>query len=44
MKTKKTLIVIGNGMVGQYFLTNLVNSEISQENQFITFCQEPRPA
>ena len=44
MKTKKTLIVIGNGMVGQYFLTNLVNSEISQEYQVITFCEEPRPA
>lgn len=44
MKTKKTLIVIGNGMVGQYFLTNLVNSEISQEYQVITFCEESRPA
>lgn len=44
MSTKQTLIVIGNGMVGQYFLTSLVNSELSQQYQIVTFCEEPRPA
>ena len=44
MSTKQTLIVIGNGMVGQYLLTSLVNSELSKQYQIVTFCEEPRPA
>lgn len=44
MSTKQTLVVIGNGMVGQYFLTSLVNSELTKQYQIVTFCEEPRPA
>ena len=42
MSTKQTLIVIGNGMVGQYFLTSLANSELSQQYQIVTFCEEAK--
>ncbi|PPC90258.1 MAG: nitrite reductase (NAD(P)H) [Methylobacter sp.] len=41
---KKTLVVIGNGMVGQNFLAGLVNSAIKDHYEVITFCEEPRPA
>lgn len=44
MSTKKTLVVIGNGMVGQNFLENLVESEAREQFNLVTFCEEPRPA
>ena len=44
MNPKQTLVVIGNGMVGQYFLNSLVNSPLQEQYQVITFCEEPRPA
>ena len=44
MNIKKTLVVIGNGMVGQHFLTSLVNSPIKSEYDIVTFCEEPRAA
>ena len=44
MSTKKTLVVIGNGMVGQNFLAGLVNSTVKDNYHIITFCEEPRPA
>jgi nitrite reductase (NADH) large subunit len=44
MNTKQTLVVIGNGMVGQNFLESLVDSEIKDRYDIITFCEEPRPA
>ncbi len=44
MSMKQTLIVIGNGMVGQYFLDTLVNSGLTEQYRIITFAEEPRPA
>jgi nitrite reductase (NADH) large subunit len=44
MTTKKTLVVIGNGMVGQSFLASLVASSIKDEYKIVTFCEEPRAA
>ncbi|PPD42622.1 MAG: nitrite reductase (NAD(P)H) [Methylobacter sp.] len=40
---KQTLVVIGNGMVGQNFLAGLVAAGNGQYN-IVTFCEEPRPA
>ena len=44
MTTKKTLLVIGNGMVGQHFLTSLAASPIKDDYEIVTFCEEPRAA
>ncbi len=44
MSKKQTLVVIGNGMVGQNFLSTLVASEIKENYDIVTFCEEPRPA
>ncbi|MCX7088493.1 MAG: nitrite reductase large subunit NirB [Methylococcales bacterium] len=44
MSNKQKLVVIGNGMVGQYFLAGLVNQSIRDAFEIITFCEEPRPA
>lgn len=44
MTTKKTLVVLGNGMVGQSFLASLVASPIKNDYQIVTFCEEPRAA
>lgn len=44
MTTKPTLVVIGNGMVGQNFLETLVNSDAKDTFNIVTFCEEPRPA
>jgi nitrite reductase (NADH) large subunit len=44
MNIKKTLVVIGNGMVGQHFLASLVASPIKEEYNIVTFCEEPRAA
>ncbi len=44
MATKKTLVVIGNGMVGQSFLASLVASPAKDDYQIVTFCEEPRAA
>ncbi len=44
MNTKQTLIVIGNGMVGQHFLADLAQSPAFDNYRIVTFCEEPRPA
>ncbi|CAG7856349.1 partial nitrite reductase (NADH) large subunit, partial [biofilm metagenome] len=44
MGTKKSLIVIGNGMVGQHFLASLAASPVRHNFTITTFCEEPRPA
>jgi len=44
MNIKKTLVVIGNGMVGQHFLASLVASAIKEDYDIVTFCEEPRAA
>lgn len=42
--SKKTLVVIGNGMVGQNFLEGLAESAAAKEYQVVVFCEEPRVA
>ncbi len=44
MSTKQTLVVIGNGMVGQNFLENMAASEIADKYEIVTFCEEQRLA
>ena len=44
MGIKQTLVVIGNGMVGQHFLTSFVTGSGKDEYEIVTFCEEPRPA
>jgi nitrite reductase (NADH) large subunit len=44
MNEKQTLLVIGNGMVGQHFLANLVKHPIGSQYDIVTFCEESRPA
>jgi nitrite reductase (NADH) large subunit len=38
---KEKLVVIGNGMVGHNFLENLMASDIKDNFDVITFCEEP---
>ncbi|MDP2901903.1 MAG: nitrite reductase large subunit NirB [Methylovulum sp.] len=44
MSMKQTIVVIGNGMVGQNFLAGLVLSPAKAGYEVITFCEEPRAA
>jgi len=44
MASKKTLVVIGNGMVGQHFLADWVANAGHTDYDIVTFCEEPRPA
>ncbi|WKJ89127.1 nitrite reductase large subunit NirB [Methylomonas montana] len=44
MNIKQTLVVIGNGMVGQNFLAGLVSSSAKDRYRIVTFCEEPRAA
>ncbi|NOU23572.1 MAG: hypothetical protein HOO93_17630, partial [Methyloglobulus sp.] len=44
MSIKKSLVVIGNGMVGQNFLASLMASQCKDSYHITTFCEEPRPA
>jgi nitrite reductase (NADH) large subunit len=44
MSKKQTLVVIGNGMVGHNFLENLVASDIKNDYEIVTFCEEERAA
>ncbi len=44
MNTKQTLVVIGNGMVGQHFFSSLVASPVKDDYDIVTFCEEPRAA
>lgn len=44
MKDKASLVVIGNGMVGQYFLSALTTHPHYPSFRITTFCEEPRPA
>ena len=41
MSKKQTLVVIGNGMVGQYFLATLMDSPLKDNFEVVTFCEEP---
>ena len=44
MSVKQSLVVIGNGMVGQHFLASLTASPVGKNYHVTTFCEEPRPA
>ncbi len=44
MSNKQTLVVIGNGMVGHNFLVSLMASDIKENYNVVTFCEEPIPA
>ena len=41
---QKTVVVIGNGMVGHRFCERLVEFDAERDYQIVTFCEEPRPA
>ncbi len=40
----KTIVVIGNGMVGLRFCEKLVEFDVDQQYRVVTFCEEPRAA
>ncbi|HVC98114.1 MAG TPA: nitrite reductase large subunit NirB [Pirellulales bacterium] len=42
--TTKTVVVIGNGMVGHRFCEKLVEFDKAREYKIVTFCEEPRAA
>ncbi|MGH9165491.1 MAG: FAD-dependent oxidoreductase, partial [Acidimicrobiales bacterium] len=42
--TRRTLVVVGNGMVGHKLLTTLAERGATAEWDIVTFCEEPRPA
>ena len=45
MKSRqKTVVVIGNGMVGHRFCERLVEFDAGRQWNIVTFCEEPRPA
>ena len=41
---QKTVVVIGNGMVGLRFCERLIKFDAEQHYRIVTFCEEPRPA
>ena len=41
---KKNVVVIGNGMVGQRFMENLLDADPDKKCTISTFCEEPRAA
>ncbi|MEO0836233.1 MAG: nitrite reductase large subunit NirB [Cyanobacteria bacterium J06642_3] len=44
MTNKKNIVVVGNGMVGHKFLELMVQKDVSQAWNLVTFCEEPRVA
>ena len=43
-KRQKTVVVIGNGMVGHRFCERLVEFDANHTWKIVTFCEEPRAA
>jgi NAD(P)H-dependent nitrite reductase large subunit/NAD(P)H-dependent nitrite reductase small subunit len=43
-KSQRTVVVIGNGMVGHRFCERLVEFDVERAYRIVTFCEEPRPA
>lgn len=41
---RQTVVVIGNGMVGQRFCERLVEFDTTNQYRIVTFCEEPRAA
>lgn len=44
LNEKKRVVVIGNGMVGQRFMENLIDLDKEKKCIISTFCEEPRAA
>lgn len=44
LDAKKRVVVIGNGMVGQRFMENLIELDVDKKCTISTFCEEPRAA
>jgi nitrite reductase (NADH) large subunit len=44
LEKQKTVVVIGNGMVGHRFCERLVAFDAERTFKIVTFCEEPRPA
>ena len=42
--SRKTIVVIGNGMVGLRFCEKLVEFDTARQYRIVTFCEEPRAA
>src|SRR5262245_56558563 len=42
--SQRTVVVVGNGMVGQRFCEKLVEFDRQREWKIVTFCEEPRAA
>jgi len=42
--TPHTIVVIGNGMVGQRFCEKLTEFDLHRQFRILSFCEEPRPA
>ena len=43
-ENKKTIVVIGNGMVGHRFCEKIVEFDVANQFRVVTFCEEPRAA
>ena len=43
-RSARTVVVIGNGMVGQRFCERLVEFDTERRYRIVTFCEEPRAA
>ena len=43
-RSRKTVVVIGNGMVGHRFCERMAAYDTNREFEVVTFCEEPRPA
>src|ERR1022692_1776502 len=43
-KRRKTVVVIGNGMVGHRFCERLIDFDTDRNWNIVTFCEEPRAA
>ncbi len=41
---RKTVVVIGNGMVGHRFCQRLTEFDVDRQYKIVTFCEEPRAA
>ncbi len=41
---KKTIVVIGNGMVGHRLVERMVEHDRRKRYRIVTFCEEPRAA
>lgn len=41
---RRTVVVVGNGMVGHRFCERLAEHDADRDFEVVTFCEEPRPA